>query len=254
MRVITFQPRFEPGVLDGTKLCTMRKRAGCKAGDVLSLRVWSGKPYRSKQREIGRRICKAVKAVSIWHERDGKYCIAVDEVLLRDEQRDAFARADGFEGLEDMVGWLLENHGPDAFKGWLIEWGRLELPETFGTANGQDLELITMCPEVDGMKETQFVAMRREGAVGRVGVKSEGLECATIRQLWVHPDLRGQGIGRRLVEACVARARECGCCTVNLSVHRDNIRAAVWYGKLGFILAHVFEDGEMLMARPLGVK
>lgn len=251
MRVITFQPRFTPGVRDGTKLCTMRKRAGCKAGDVLSLREWTGKPYRSKQREIARRVCTGVKEVRIYADRDGMVHIEVDGVLRPAGERDRFARADGFGGLEDMVLWLCQNHGGVEFEGWLIEWGKGELPEPLGLAKGQEMELITLCPEVDGMKETQFIAMRREGAVGRVGVKCEGLECATIRQLWVHADLRGQGIGRRLVEACVARARECGCCTVNLSVHRDNLLAAVWYEKLGFILSHVFEDGEMLMAKPL---
>ena len=251
MRVITFQPRFELGVRAGTKLQTMRMRAGCKVGDVLSLRVWSGKPYRSKQREIGRRVCVAVRQVAIWPESDGKYCIELDGRLLRDEERYGFAKQDGFTDLEDLVSWLLQNHGPEVFVGWLIEWGAEEIPEPMGLAKGNDLELVSLNPEVDGVKETQFVAMRREGAVGRVGVKAEGKECATIRQLWVHPDLRGQGIGRRLVEACVVRARECGCCVVNLAVHSENMKAAEWYGKLGFFLAHVFDDGEMLMVKPL---
>jgi GNAT superfamily N-acetyltransferase len=189
--------------------------------------------------------------VKIWPGRDGKYFIAVNGDTLRDEEREVFARADGFEGLEDLVGWLLENHGPDVFEGWLIEWGAEDLPEPLGLAKGQELELVCLHPEVDGSKETQFIALRKEGAVGRVGVMAEGLECATIRQLWVHPSLRGQGIGRRLMEQCELRARECGCCTLNLSVHRDNLKAAVWYGKMGFFLAAVYEDGDMLMAKPL---
>jgi hypothetical protein len=44
-----FQDRFADKVRDGRKLHTIRKTARCKVGDTLSLRRWSGTPYRSKQ-------------------------------------------------------------------------------------------------------------------------------------------------------------------------------------------------------------
>ena len=57
MRVRTFKPQFAPLVKAGTKRQTIRpmpkrERDIPKEGDLESWREWTGKPYRSKQREL----------------------------------------------------------------------------------------------------------------------------------------------------------------------------------------------------------
>ena len=50
----------------------------------------------------------------------------------------------------------------------------------------------------------------------------------------VHPDYRGTGIGRRLVEAVLAEAREGGARVVFLEVRAGNVVARRLYRQLGF--------------------
>jgi hypothetical protein len=116
MRVILFQPRFAKLVENGMKRQTIRAKARCKAGDVLSLRQWSGKPYRSKQVILRQLLCRKVRPISIdWNE------MRLDGFVLSGIQSDAIARADGFVDFDDMVLWFGITHGVP-FTGELISW------------------------------------------------------------------------------------------------------------------------------------
>ncbi len=55
-----------------------------------------------------------------------------------------------------------------------------------------------------------------------------------VHDLAVLPDWRGQGIGRRLLAAVEALARERGHCKITLEVREDNPKARVLYRGLGF--------------------
>ena len=114
MRVINFQPRFATLVRRWAKTQTMRKKARCKPGDTLSLRQWSGRPYRSKQVLIKEVVCKSVAPVCV-DKRDG---VTVDGEHVDEED---FARADGFEDFFEMLVWLDATHGLP-FHGELISW------------------------------------------------------------------------------------------------------------------------------------
>ncbi|WFR94131.1 GNAT family N-acetyltransferase [Rhizobium tumorigenes] len=48
------------------------------------------------------------------------------------------------------------------------------------------------------------------------------------------PEFRGQGLGRLLIDAALANARQLGLIRVELSVHADNSRAIALYEKVGF--------------------
>lgn len=114
MRVILFQPHFASLVRRGAKTQTMRKKARCKLGDTLSLRQWSGRPYRSKQVVIREVVCKSVAPVCV----DKCNGVTVDGLPVDAEE---FARADGFEYFLDMLIWLDATHGLP-FRGDLISW------------------------------------------------------------------------------------------------------------------------------------
>ncbi len=114
MRVLMCQHRFAPKILDGSKPHTIRATARCKVGDLLSLRIWTGKPYRSKQRRLREVLCTAVDPIMIM-EHD----VFVDQLAVPGQH---LAVADGFRDWEEMREWFRTVHGLP-FQGWLIQWG-----------------------------------------------------------------------------------------------------------------------------------
>lgn len=61
-----------------------------------------------------------------------------------------------------------------------------------------------------------------------------------IKTLWVHPAMRGQGCGRRLLEAAEQEARAQGCKTILISSY--SFQAPAFYQKFGYQLAWQLED------------
>jgi len=55
-----------------------------------------------------------------------------------------------------------------------------------------------------------------------------------LEELYVVPERRGQGIGQRLLEACLDVARARGCRAVELEVDVSHARAANLYARAGF--------------------
>ena len=119
MRVILFQPQFAELVRAGTKTQTIRRTARCKPGDTLSLRRWTGKPYRSKQQTLCVATCANVHTVLIQPDR-----IDIDGVPISQNGEDALARADGFRNVGEMLHWFGTTHG-FPFKGEIIEWSNM---------------------------------------------------------------------------------------------------------------------------------
>lgn len=116
MRVILFQKRFAPLVASGQKTQTIRKTAWCRPGDMLSLREWTGKPYRSKQRVLSEVVCKEIHRIDITGQ-----AMFLDGFGLCLERKDKLATADGFVSWTDMREWFDTNHGLP-FEGYLITW------------------------------------------------------------------------------------------------------------------------------------
>lgn len=110
-----FKPQFADAVRQGTKRQTVRPIPVRlpKAGDRISLRMWSGKPYRSKQT-----LLRETMVISV-----SDCCITGVSVTVRGREQDPeiFARADGFDSFATMRQWFLETHGLP-FQGILIEW------------------------------------------------------------------------------------------------------------------------------------
>ncbi len=109
MRVILFQEKFAELVREGKKVQTVRKKARCKPGDELSLRRWSGKPYRSKQEILRTALCVKITNVQI---HDGP---------ISNDWAEDFARCDGFASFKEMQDWFRKTHGLP-FVGEIITW------------------------------------------------------------------------------------------------------------------------------------
>lgn len=114
-----FKPQFAPLVESGAKVQTVRptpKRMP-KPGDRISLRCWTGAPYRSKQRVL--RVAEICEVHHTLIDADGV------NLYLRDAawapNPDAFARADGFANWPEMRAWFEETHGLP-FRGIVLYW------------------------------------------------------------------------------------------------------------------------------------
>jgi GNAT superfamily N-acetyltransferase len=70
-------------------------------------------------------------------------------------------------------------------------------------------------------------------------LQARGGRCAEIESVHVHPDRRGAGIGRVLMEAAIARARELGCYRVQLTSNQARPDAHRFYATLGFSPSHL---------------
>jgi ribosomal protein S18 acetylase RimI-like enzyme len=85
-----------------------------------------------------------------------------------------------------------------------------------------------------------FVAFNRDAPIG-IAVCFQGFSTFYARPLINIHDLavlagyRGQGVGRRLLDAVEAAARASNCCKVTLEVRDDNDRARRLYAAHGFI-------------------
>lgn len=74
------------------------------------------------------------------------------------------------------------------------------------------------------------------------------------RRPWI-----GQGVGARLMQACLREAEQAGCDSIWLGVWERNPRAIAFYGRWGFVTvgAQTFQLGQdlqhdLLLARPIG--
>ena len=115
---LMFQPQFEPLILSGRKPHTIRpkRKISLKVGQPLSLRVWTGLPYRSPQREFHSANVQKVCAIRI-----DSVDIVIDGTILPPLLQDEMAWHDGFADAAALRDWFTRNHGLP-FEGELIYW------------------------------------------------------------------------------------------------------------------------------------
>jgi hypothetical protein len=117
--VFMFQRRFVPLIVSGVKCTTIRpvgKRREVHAGDLLSLRCWSGLPYRSPQTIIGTAI--AGESAEMLLDDDG---IRFHSHAVPRSELNMMAAWDGFADWREMLAWFAENHALP-FSGLMFSW------------------------------------------------------------------------------------------------------------------------------------
>lgn len=133
-----FKPRFAFAVGTGTKCQTVRPwpklvKDYPKVGDVIDCRYWCGAPYRSAQVKLGTATITEVEPVMVDAEK-GIGFLDVNEhvgprwVWLMPDRAQAFALADGFGCLAEMLEWFAATHGLP-FEGMLIKWSKVSAPK-----------------------------------------------------------------------------------------------------------------------------
>jgi DNA-binding MarR family transcriptional regulator/ribosomal protein S18 acetylase RimI-like enzyme len=93
--------------------------------------------------------------------------------------------------------------------------------------------------DFDASKEDGWIAERAGQVVGSVFLmKGDAPLVAKLRLLYVEPHVRGLGLGRRLVETCVARARQLGYRRLTLWTNDVLTAARRIYETSGFLLTN----------------
>ena len=118
----------------------------------------------------------------------------------------------------------------------------VELDERFRT--GFDLDA-GGAAEVDGMRppDGAFVLVRSDHApVGCGGVQRIDDRTGEIKRMWIHPDWRGAGLGRRLLAELEAVARKLGRHRVVLDTNEVLVEAIAMYGRAGYRAIERYSD------------
>ena len=71
------------------------------------------------------------------------------------------------------------------------------------------------------------------------GLSYRGAWRGQIEAVRITRELRGQGLGREMIEWAISRCRERGCRMVQLTSHRSRERAHAFYERLGFEPNHL---------------
>lgn len=114
--VMMIKPQFAELVESGMMLQTVLptpKRIPV-LGEIISLRTWTGRPNRSKQRVLRDAVVACVQFITIT-EKQIWFGICVSS------NKNAFAKASGFGDWKAMREWFRENHGMP-FEGIVIHW------------------------------------------------------------------------------------------------------------------------------------
>lgn len=124
--------------------------------------------------------------------------------------------------------------------GWIIHRQGLLYAQEYGwdvTYEGLVAEILgSFVKEFDPANESAWVAERNGAIVGSVFLVRESATVAKLRLLYVEPSARGLGIGRHLVDACVAFARDKGYRTLRLWTNDILVSARRIYQAAGFRL------------------
>lgn len=125
----------------------------------------------------------------------------------------------------------------------------LDTPTAFGvsyqTAAGYDSEQWKLRASSTG---TEFwLAFDQGKTVGMIGATVSGSKRFNVIGMWVEPAARGSGVAKKLLDTVKTRAIAKGFSDVYLDVSPENIRAAHFYLKQGFVF---LDEWEALESHP----
>ena len=99
---------------------------------------------------------------------------------------------------------------------------------------------------IDADANQRLLIAERDGAIVGTfqlsflpGLSHRGAWRGQIEAVRIARKLRGQGLGREMIEWAIARCGERGCRMVQLTTHRSRERAHAFYERLGFEPSHL---------------
>ena len=117
----------------------------------------------------------------------------------------------------------------------------LELIEAMGNTEGIDIKLIAEnCQNFLSEANSHILVAEIEGVVvgflnfmTRKTILHRGLS-GLIDELIVAKSYRGKGVGKQLLSSAIEKSRQLGCCEVEVSTEKTNIKAREFYRQCGF--------------------
>ncbi len=120
---------------------------------------------------------------------------------------------------DDEIGATRETANPDVYV------------DVFRRVAGDPMAVIVV-----GEQDGRIVAGYQLNAIE--GLSLNGLRRGQIEDVRVASDLRGQGIGKQLIEDAFERARTMGCKAMQLVAHKDRKATERFYRSVGFSVNH----------------
>lgn len=118
----------------------------------------------------------------------------------------------------------------------------LELDRRFDAGFDPERTLPAAAAEMRPPSGTFLVAWRDGEAIGCAGLKLPEPGVAECKRMWVAESARGGGLGRRLLDEVVDRARAAGAATLRLDTNRNLAPAIAMYRAAGFVEVPAFND------------
>lgn len=184
---------------------------------------------RMERAELDRRADSVAESflVPLGHSQRSKLLAAMTEVerLLR----------------ASMVGIAIEDPGtPDAR--WCIEQYFAELDRRFDGGFDARLSISADAHELTLPAGLLLVARLRGRPAGCGALKLHDRQPAELKRMWVAPELRGVGLGRRLLLELESRAREHGVRVLHLETNGSLSEAIQLYRASGYREVPAFND------------
>ena len=123
----------------------------------------------------------------------------------------------------------------------------LELIEAMSDTEGIDIKLIAEnCRNLLSEANSYILVAEIEGIIvgfvnftTRKTILHRGLS-GLIDELIIAKSHRGKGIGKQLLSSAIEKSRQLGCCEVEVSTEKTNIKAREFYRQCGFTERGVF--------------
>lgn len=125
---------------------------------------------------------------------------------------------------------------------WCIDQYFQELNRRFDQGFDPALSIPADAHELVPPRGALLIARLRGSPVGCGAVKFHGRAPAELKRMWVSPDVRGLGVGRRLLVALERAAREAGARVVRLETNRTLKEAIHLYRTSGYREVGRFND------------
>lgn len=124
MVAYSFQKRFAPPIVQGTKTHTIRghRKRHARLGERIQL--YQGMRTRFCRKIIDDPKCTKLMPIQIYYDTGAVSRIVMDNIDLPEDGLDSFAASDGFTDLNDMHRFWMKNHELDGacFDGVCISW------------------------------------------------------------------------------------------------------------------------------------
>ena len=108
----------------------------------------------------------------------------------------------------------------------------------YGADEPSDEEMLAVVRRLIGTPDTEYLLVGEPAAgVAQVRFRPSvwtGADDCWVEDVFVEEASRGQGLGRRLIDGCVTRARQRGCRRIQLDANERNESAIALYRSLGF--------------------